>query len=150
MFHNQRLNRRRGRHGFTLMEVLLVLAILVILGTLVGVAFTRVQRSSYEDAARIQINAFKAGLQLYYRDFGAYPLNLEALRERPGGAEGERWKGPYLEEDIPADPWGRPYQYERLDDDGYGDNQQAYLITSMGADGQPNTDDDISNRPKDK
>ena len=145
MYRKQRFNRRRQRHGFTLMEVLLVLAILVILGTLVGVAFTRVQRSSYEDAARIQINAFKTGLQLYYRDFGRYPQNLEDLRVRPGGADAERWKnGPYLEEDIPADPWGRPYQYE-LGDDGYG--EETYFITSMGADGQPGTPDDVSNRP---
>lgn len=138
---------RRRRHGFTLMEVLLVLAILVILGTLVGVAFTRVQRSSYEDSARIQINAFKTGLQLYYRDFGRYPQNLEELRERPGGADAERWKGPYLEENIPADPWGRPYQYE-LGDDGYG--EETYFITSMGANGQPGDDDDVSNRPQNK
>ena len=99
----------------------------------------------YEDAARIQINAFKGGLQLYYNHFGRYPQNLEDLRERPGGADAERWKGPYLEENIPQDPWGRPYQYE-LGDDGYGG--ETYIITSMGADGQPGTDDDVSNRPK--
>ena len=147
MYCHSRLNRRRQRRGFTLMEVLLVLAILVILGTLVGVAFTRVQRSSYEDAARIQINAFKTGLQLYYRDFGHYPKDLEDLRVRPGGAEADRWKGPYLEEDIPPDPWGRPYQYE-LGQDEF--NEDTYYITSMGADGQPGTDDDVSNRPQNK
>jgi len=142
----KRCLHRRRRRGFTLMEVLLVLAILVILGTLVGVAFTRMQKRGYEDAARIQINGFKSGLQLYYRDFGRYPDNLEELRQPPGGAANERWKGPYLEEDIPLDPWGRPYQYE-LVDDGYGQNELTYKITSLGADGQAGTDDDITNRP---
>ena len=141
-----RKQTRRRRGGFTLMEVLLVLAILVILGTLVGVAFTRVQRSSYEDGARLQIDLFKKGLQLYYRDFGRYPQNLEDLRAKPGGADAERWNGPYLEEDIPADPWGRPYQYE-LGQDEYGD--ETFIITSLGANGQPG-EDDITNRPQNK
>lgn len=138
-------NVRRRRRGFTLMEVLLVLAILVILGSLVGIAFTRVQRDSYAKSAQVQINAFKTAMQLYFRDFGAYPQNLEDLRIAPGGADAERWKGPYLEEDIPLDPWAKPYQY-RLVDDGYG--EETYEIYSIGPDGQPDTDDDVSNRPK--
>lgn len=139
-------NLRRRRHGFTLMEVLLVLAILVILGSLVGFAFTRVQRDSYSKSAQVQINTFKTAMQIYFRDHGAYPQNLEDLRNAPGGAN-DQWKGPYLDEDVPLDPWSRPYQY-RLVDDGYG--EQTYEIYSMGPDGQPDTEDDISNRPKKK
>lgn len=139
-----RCQRTRRRRGFTLMEVLLVLAILVILGTLVGVAFTRMQRRGYEDAAKIQINSFKNGLNVYYRDFGQYPENLEDLRERPGGADADRWDGPYLEGDIPTDPWGRPYQFEQAVDEY---NEPSYIITSLGADGVQ-SEDDISNRKK--
>jgi general secretion pathway protein G len=139
----QRNQRRRRRDGFTLMEVLLVLAILVILGSLVGIAFTRVQKDSYSKAAQVQINAFKSGLQLYFRDHGTYPANLEDLRAAPGG-ENTMWKGPYLEEDIPADPWGRPYQYQIVQDEY---QQDTYEITSLGPDGQPGNDD-ISNRPQ--
>ena len=140
----RKLLQPRRRRGFTLMEVLLVLAILVIVGTLVGVAFTRMQRRGYEDAARIQINAFKTGLQVYHRDFARYPENLEELRQPAGGAnQGDRWKGPYLEEDIPLDPWGRPYQYELVQDQ-YGN--PTFKITSLGADGQAGSEDDISNR----
>lgn len=139
----QRNLRRRRRAGFTLMEVLLVLAILVILGSLVGIAFTRVQKDSYSKAAQVQINAFKSGLQLYFRDHGTYPQNLEDLRNAPGG-DNTMWKGPYLEENIPSDPWGRPYQYQIVQDEY---QQDTYEITSLGPDGQPGNDD-ISNRPQ--
>jgi general secretion pathway protein G len=141
-----RYQRPRRRRGFTLMEVLLVLAILVILGSLVGIAFTRMQRRGYEDAAKIQINSFKNGLNVYYRDFGRFPENLEDLRDRPGGADADRWDGPYLDNDIPPDPWGRPYQYEQAVDEKYND-EPSYIITSLGADGVQ-SEDDISDRKK--
>lgn len=140
---NQRIRSRRQRRGFTLMEVLLVLAILVILGALVGVAYTRVRQNSYEQAAGVQINMLKTSLDLYENDFGRFPDNLEDLRKRPTGTDGDRWKGPYLDEEIPQDPWGRAYQYEQVQDE-YGN--PTYQITSLGIDGQPGNDD-ISNRP---
>ncbi|MCA9267986.1 MAG: type II secretion system major pseudopilin GspG [Planctomycetales bacterium] len=144
-----RPNRRRRhvgarRRGFTLMEVLLVLAILAILGTLVGVAFTRMQRRGYEGAARAQVNSFKSAFESYHLDFARYPNSLQDLRARPSGPDGDRWKGPYLNEDIPRDPWGQEYQYKQVDD-GYG--EMTYYVFSMGPDGQADTDDDISNRP---
>ncbi len=81
-----RYQRPRRRRGFTLMEVLLVLAILVILGSLVGIAFTRMQRRGYEGGAQLQIDLFKDALRTYHMDFGRYPENLEDLREHPAAA----------------------------------------------------------------
>lgn len=139
-----RVKRSRRRGGFTLMEVLLVLAILVILGSLVGFFFARTQTESYEKIALTQINSFKIPLNKYKLDLGQYPANLEALRHPPTEVrDTTRWKGPYLEEDVPLDPWGNPYQFE-LVDDGYGN--MVFRIWSMGADGQDGSEDDISNR----
>ena len=134
---------RRRRRGFTLMEVLLVLAILVILGSLVGFAFTRLQKSSYERAARVQIDSFGSGLDTYYLHLSKYPVNLEDLLEQPSGDEADRWEGPYLDDDIPLDPWGNEYKYEAKPDK-YGN--PSYVITSGGANGSFGDDDDISNR----
>ncbi len=105
--------RRDRSGGFTLVELLVVL---VILGLVMGLAGPRVLGylgSSREKAARLQVEAFSAALDLYYLDFGRYPTSnegLAALVTRPAGAD--RWAGPYLKQStLPADPWGRPYEY---------------------------------------
>ena len=135
----QKRRARRARKGFTLMEVLLVLAILVILGTTVGFFFSRMQSRSFEDLARNQINAFKTPVQTYKLDVGTYPPNLEALVEKPAEIKDDRrWRGPYQEDQIPLDPWGNAYQYEPGADN--------YRVYSLGPDGQAGTDDDIANR----
>jgi general secretion pathway protein G len=134
-------SRRRRRGGFTLMEVLLVLAILVILGSLVGYYFVGMQKRGYSDAAKAQIGMFQQQLDLYHLDIGTYPSTaqgLAALRNPPADlANPAKWRHPYSEKDIPADPWGNPYQYELLSAD-------QYRIWSVGADGQEGTTDDIT------
>lgn len=130
----------RVRAGFTLMEVLLVLAILVILGTLAVTNFSRVFAGAKIKAARSQLNQFKTPLNIYQMDTGAYPDNnqgLEALRVLPPDlANAGNWNGPYLSTDIPLDPWENPYGYERID-------QNSYRVYSAGPDGQLGSDDDI-------
>lgn len=139
------MKRRYRRHGFTLMEVLLVLAILVILGSLVGFFFTKMQTRGYEDSARIQINSFELPLNKYKLDTGSYPSSLEALRNPPSDLRNQnKWDGPYLEEDVPLDPWDNPYQYE-LFDDGFGN--QVPRVWSLGADAADGTEDDVMSRP---
>lgn len=133
-------NRRRG--GFTLMEVLLVLAILVILGSMVGFYIQAMQKGAYEDMAKTQISAFEQQLDAFRLNIGSYPTTqqgLEALRQPPADLRNpNKWRGPYAAKDIPPDPWGNPYQYELL-----GANQ--FHIWSWGADGVNGTDDDVSN-----
>lgn len=133
---------RRRREGFTLMEVLLVLAILVILGSLVVANFSGVFASSKIKAAKAQISAFETQLDIYQLDIGSYPTNeqgLQSLREAPPDlADPAKWQGPYAKKNIPVDPWSNEYIYELL-----GPNQ--YRIASAGPDGQVGTEDDVDN-----
>ena len=98
----KRKSVRRRRVGFTLMEVLLVLAILVILGSMVGVFFIGTQKTAYEKNALIQMGHFKSQLQLYRMDVGSYPTSLQALRTPPPDLRNPaKWRGPYAEAEIP-------------------------------------------------
>ncbi len=105
-------NERRSA-GFTLVELLVVLAIL---GLLVAVATPSVIRylgKAKSDVARIQIQNLAASMDLYRLDVGRYPTQeegLQALVAKPATAE--RWSGPYLKGASGiVDPWGAPYGY---------------------------------------
>lgn len=135
------MNRRtRRRRGFTLLEVLLVLTILVILGSTVTFYFAKTQSKANARAAQVQINAIAQLLEEYHIDVGSYPSTqqgLAALRSPPADlADTTRWAGPYGNREISADPWSRPYQYESSGD--------AFRIWSWGADGRDGTEDDIT------
>ena len=138
-----RVRRRRARRrGFTLMEVLLVMAILVILGSMVGFYISGMKKSADEDAARLQIGMLEQQLDAYRLHVGSYPTSnqgLQALRVAPADlANPNKWRGPYANKDIPPDPWGNPYQYELI-------NAEQFHIWSWGPDGINGSDDDISN-----
>ncbi len=136
---------RASRRGLTLIEVLLVLAILVVIGSFAVIAIGPIQRSAYMRAAETQINAFKTPLQAYRIDIGTYPntsQGLSALRTPPPDLPSPgKWRGPYLETPVPLDPWDNPYRYE------YPGRYQADWpdIWSYGPDGIDGTDDDIGN-----
>jgi general secretion pathway protein G len=123
---------RRGQRGFTLVEILVVLAIIGLVMGLVGPRVLSYLSDSKVKAARIQIEGFAAALDLYYLDNGRYPASndgLAALVQKTDGAA--NWNGPYLKANIvPADPWGRPYTYVSPGQHG------AFDITSLGVDGQ--------------
>ena len=134
--------RRPRRRGFTLMEVLLVLAILVILGSLVTVSFVRMQKVAYINSAKSQVSMLEDAVNHYVLSVGSAPTQqqgLEALINVPGELpDPTKWTGPYLDKtQLPVDPWNNAYQYEDL-----GSGQ--FRIFSSGPDGQPGTDDDIS------
>jgi general secretion pathway protein G len=135
----------RRRAGFTLMEVLLVLAILVILGSLAAVAFQSAMGDSDKRAAKAQIGLFEGPLKFYYLHMKSYPSaasGLEALRTPPGDLPNPaKWQGPYLDKAVPLDPWDRPYRYAYPGTR----NPDSFDIWSMGPDGQDGTDDDIGN-----
>jgi general secretion pathway protein G len=99
--------------GFTLVELLVVLAIL---GLLVAIATPQVLKylgRAKNDTAQIQMRNLSTALDLFLVDVGRYPSQqegLEALVMNPGGLP--TWHGPYLKEkNVPLDPWGHPYQY---------------------------------------
>ncbi|MCA9187041.1 MAG: type II secretion system major pseudopilin GspG [Pirellulaceae bacterium] len=132
-------NRRRG--AFTLMEVLLVLVILVVLGSIAGYYISGAQGKAMRQAAQIQINAFGDCLEGYKLDVLSYPSSnqgLSALIAAPSDiADPNRWQGPYFAKpQIPRDPWGNEYQYQL-------DGPEAYQIWSLGPDGVDGSQDDI-------
>jgi len=128
--------------GFTLMEVLIVLAILTMLGSFVGVQVINKFKDAKKDGAKIQIANYNQALQAYYLDNNTYPTTgqgLEALIRKPsvGKVPANYREGAYFaKKELVKDPWGNPYQYAC--DDG-----QNPTITSNGPDGDPGTEDDI-------
>ena len=136
------MHRRRSRSsGFTLMEILLVLAILVVLGAMVGVGYNRVQINAMKSAARTQITLLEGAAKLYTLDVGSPPSSLDYLITEPTDIPNPaKWQGPYLEkEQLPVDPWNQPYQYEIIDP-----ATAKFRIWSNGPDQQPGSNDDLS------
>lgn len=123
--------RRRAR-GFTLVELLVVLAILTLLAGLVGPRVLGQLGGAKAKSAAVQIADFEKALELFKLDVGRFPTKeegLQALNKKPATANG--WAGPYLKgTEIPADPWGRPYQYANAGPGGIE-------ILSLGGDGAP-------------
>ncbi len=128
--------------GFTLIEVLLVLIILVVIGSIVVPNLFGAKEKADINAAKAQIAAIKGALRMYHLDVNKYPSNLDELVTKPTGNElAEKWGGPYLEDAIKPDPWSNKYQYMVEGKHNPG----KYDIWSNGPDGQSGTDDDIGN-----
>ena len=127
--------RHQQQRGFTLLELLVVLAILGLLIGLVAPAALRQLESSKEKIAHQSIERIASVLDIYKLDVGIYPTTeqgLAALIARPSGVT--HWNGPYLKgENVPEDPWGRPFIY-------HNPSQRAghdYDLYSLGRTGQP-------------
>ena len=133
---------RRSRRGFTLMEVLLVMSILVILGGTAMLFFARVQKNAMIDAAKTQIAQYKTVVEVYRMEVGSLPADqdgLEALRAAPASlVNPAKWRGPYLDRELALDPWDMPYVYQQVSVD-------TFQIASYGPDKTQGTDDDIVN-----
>ena len=132
-----RSNRKRSRAGVTLIEMLVVVAIIGLFVALVGPNLFKKVGESRVTAARNQIINFQTALGTYNLDNGTFPTTeqgLQALRAKP--AEAARWNGPYLTQDVPKDPWGHDYLYRYP---GEHNNDEPEII-SLGADGQPGGD----------
>lgn len=122
--------------GFTLMEVLVVLAIISLVAVLVAPRFIGQLDGAKQTAARVQLRSLASALETYRLDMGRYPTEQEgltALFQTPSGpSERSSWRGPYLDEPAPNDPWGRPYIYET-----YDDPSARPRLGTLGADGKP-------------
>lgn len=118
-------------HGFTLMELLLVLVIIGLLSAIVAPSLYQRIKPAKVTAAREQMANFSVALDSFFVDMGRYPTTsegLNVLRVRPDG--GEMWKGPYLQKEVPSDPWNNPYVYRSPGRNG------GYEIISFGEEGR--------------
>jgi len=128
---NRKSNRRQA--GVTLIEMLVVVTIIALFAALVAPRMLRRSDTARITAARAQINSFMTALGAYKLDTGLFPTTeqgLQGLRVKPQGVN--QWEGPYLPQEIPVDPWARPYVYKYPGE--HGDEPD---IISYGADGQP-------------
>ena len=107
------LQRRRDDGGFTLLEMLVVLAIMGLLAAIIAPQVLKYLGSSRTQTAKVQIQNVDAALQLFRLDVGRFPTQeegLSALVTAPPAAAG--WNGPYLQKPSALnDPWGTPYLY---------------------------------------
>lgn len=132
---SRRFRRRSARHAFTLLELLLVLAILVVLGGIVAVNVVGTNEAAMQDATTTQLKMLKQNIDMYRIRINGLPDTLNSLVDGPSDASKKaKWVAPIIES-VPKDAWGNDFQYEV--------SGNTYELRSGGIDGQLNTEDDI-------
>jgi general secretion pathway protein G len=127
--------------GYSLLEILIVLAIIALIAALVGPRLFAQLDHAKVTTARVQVKSLETALQTMEIDIGRYPAQSEGL---PMLVEADRrsaagWNGPYLSSGLPNDPWGHPYVY-----DAPTDRNHPPRVHSLGADGKPGGDGDAA------
>jgi general secretion pathway protein G len=128
-----RKSRKRGQAGVTLIEMLVVVVIIGLFVALVAPNMFRSADKARVTQARAQIESLMTALGTYKLDTGVFPTTeqgLQALRTKP--ADALMWSGPYMDKEIPKDPWGHDYVYRFP-----GEHGDSPDIISYGQDGQP-------------
>ena len=139
--------RKRKRRGFTLLELMIVLVILVALFALVGPRLLGSQEKADLKTAATQIGNLEAALEMFKVDARRFPSTEDGLAVLIDTPTDERlarqWAGPYLDDELlPMDPWDNPFHYEYPPSQGKRDFPNIF---SAGPDGEPNTNDDVIN-----
>ena len=128
------------RAGFTLIELLVTIAIIATLAAIVAPSLFGNIGEARRNTARSQIQILALALDAYRLDNDGFPTTeqgLESLRAVPiAGEAPTNWKGPYLRQLVPLDPWGRPYLFVSP---GVA-NPNAYDLYTLGKDGRPGGD----------
>ena len=118
--------------GFTLIEILVVMAIIAMLAVMVAPNIFNQQAGAMRDVALTEISTLEAALDIYRLDVGEYPDSLEGLMEND--TDRASWNGPYLRRAVPTDPWDNDYVYES--------SGREFTLLSYGADGMSGGEDD--------
>jgi general secretion pathway protein G len=131
--NDKKLNKRLQRNdGFTLIEILVVMAIIAMLAVMVAPNLFNQQAGAMRDVARTEISTLEAALDIYRLDIGEYPDTLDGLME--DDTDRASWNGPYLRRAVPTDPWDNEYVYEG--------NGREFTLISYGADGMSGGEED--------
>jgi general secretion pathway protein G len=149
------MRSRRRTRGFTLIEVMLVLAILVGLVALGVFTMGGSREKAKKDMTKIRIQKVKSSLQRYLLDVDGYPSEeeggLQALVKKPSfddEKKAEKWAGPYAEAEELKDDWGNDLKFELVEDEET--QRQVPHISSSGPDGEEGTDDDLKSWSEDE
>jgi len=118
--------------GFTLIEILVVMAIIAMLAAMVAPNLFRQQAGAMRDVAMSEISTLEAALDIYRLDVGEYPDSLEGLMTNESGRAS--WNGPYLRRGVPQDPWQNDYAYDA--------DSRDFTLISYGAHGERGGEDD--------
>jgi general secretion pathway protein G len=125
--------------GMTLIEIMIVIAILGMMAAVVAVNVVPNIRTAEEKTAVTEIRSLESALRMFRLDCGRYPSKVEgldALVQKP--ATCRSWKNYLSVPEVPTDPWSQPYQYYEP-----GEHGQDVEVASLGADGAPNSGDDL-------
>lgn len=126
-----------ARRGFTLLEVMLVLAIIIVLAGIGVGAMMNAQDTASERQAQIKARGYAEACKRFKVDVGFFPSQLEDLLTRPQGVSDRKWRRPFVEK-LEADPWNNPYTLQ------VDPVNNRVLVVSAGQDGKLGTEDDIS------
>ena len=144
------LRTRRAIQGFTLLEMIVVLVIIGLIMGLVGPRLFSQADKAKVQTAETQVKMLKGTLETMRLDIGRYPTQEEGLKllvQQPTDSKlVQRWKGPYLEDGLPEDPWGNAYQYSPQPT-----GTHSFVLYSYGADGKDGGtgyDADLGQLPK--
>lgn len=142
---NYRLTALARRRGFTLVEIILVVAIIMTLVGLVGPRLASKAKRAKINATRIEINNIKTALGTFDVNVGRFPTTAEGLASlvtRPSGIPEASWVEKYMDQ-MPKDAWGKDFKYACPSEN----KDKDYDLVSAGPDGQMGTSDDINNNP---
>ncbi len=136
----QRQSPRGKTAGYSMMEILIVLAIMAVIASLVGPSLFNQLDKSKITAAKTQIRTLESSLTTLRLEIGRFPTEAEGLSllvVPPSDPETRAvWRGPYLDDEIPLDPWGNPYRYVMPESTFEGMSAKP-VIYSLGQDNRP-------------
>lgn len=131
---------RRGQLGMTLLEIMIVVAILGMLASVIVVAVMNQFDNAKVKTTNIKIKSVGQALLQYNVHYGEYPKSLEQLINPPDGG-----KAFLVEKGVPKDAWNHPFLYYYPSKDK---SAGPFQVISKGPDGQEGTDDDLPSKKK--
>ncbi len=127
---------KNSRAGFSLMELMIVIAILGLLMGTLGPALNNAYKKAQKRTAKTTIKMMKDGIEEFHRELHQWPAKLKDLTDRPRGGDErvtKKWEGPYIGKDeVPEDPWDTPYYYKVTPQAG----KHQYELHSYGSNGK--------------